>query len=87
MALTINNPELEATLTQKALIEGLSLAAYIERVLAREANADVVEPSSPRPLKSLYGVLAKYGPGPSEKDIDENRAEMFRNFARDDEAW
>jgi hypothetical protein len=28
-------------------------------------------------------LLAKYGPGPSEEEIDENRREMFRGFAQD----
>jgi hypothetical protein len=31
-----------------------------------------------KPKKSAYGLLAKYGPGPTEEEIDENRREMFR---------
>ena len=34
------------------------------------------------PKKSGYGLLSKYGPGPSEKEIDENRREMFRGSRR-----
>jgi hypothetical protein len=40
-----------------------------------------------RPKRSSYGVLAKYGPAPSAEEIDENRRDMFRNFARDDGEW
>jgi hypothetical protein len=36
------------------------------------------------PSHSLRGLLAKYGPAPSAKEIDENRAEMFANFPRTD---
>jgi hypothetical protein len=36
-----------------------------------------------KPKKSGYGLLTKYGPGPSEEEIDENRREMFRGFAQD----
>ena len=38
-------------------------------------------PAQPRkPKKSAYGLLAKYGPGPTAEEIDENRREMFRSF-------
>lgn len=33
-----------------------------------------------KPKKSAYGLLAKYGPGPTEEEIDENRREMFSGF-------
>jgi hypothetical protein len=36
------------------------------------------------PKKSLFGLLAEYGPGPSEKEMDDNRREMFRGFGEDD---
>jgi hypothetical protein len=36
-----------------------------------------------RPLETGYGMWAKYGPAPSAEDIDENRREMFQNFAKD----
>jgi hypothetical protein len=28
-------------------------------------------------------MLAQYGPAPSAEEIDENRREMFQNFAKD----
>jgi hypothetical protein len=33
-----------------------------------------------KPKKSAYGLLAKYGPGPTDEEIDENRREMFSGF-------
>jgi hypothetical protein len=36
------------------------------------------------PKKSLLGIWAKYGPGPSETEIDQNREDMFSTFGRDD---
>lgn len=33
-----------------------------------------------KPKKSAFGLLAKYGPGPTEEEIDENRREMFSGF-------
>jgi len=44
----------------------------------------ILEPEQPKkPKKSAYGLLAKYGPGPTGEEIDENRREMFRGFAKD----
>jgi hypothetical protein len=40
--------------------------------------------SNRKPLKSAYGILAKYGPAPSEEDIAEVRREMWGNFPRED---
>ena len=30
-----------------------------------------------KPRRCAYGLLARYGPGPTEQEIDENRREMF----------
>ena len=75
-------PELEADFTALARSAGLSPADYLRQVLQREVKMKCPDV---RPLKSCYGVLAKYGPAPSAEEIDENRREMFRNFAREDE--
>jgi hypothetical protein len=48
--------------------------------LTRRPLEEVVKPREGQDLKSKksgYGLLAKYGPGPSEGEIDENRREMF----------
>ena len=53
----------------------------IEPILA--SGSEQAAPSE-EPRKSLLGSWAQYGPGPSEQEIDENRAEMFSTFGRDD---
>jgi plasmid stability protein len=82
MNLTIDLPDdLGAALKAKALAQGVSLAGFTRHVL--EEAVKPAEGQKLRPKKSGYGLLAKYGPGPSEEEIDENRREMFRGFARD----
>lgn len=74
-------PQEEAQLAALAHARGLSTQA-----LLREAIDKILEsaPEGPhKPKKSAYGLLAKYGPGPSGAEIDENRQEMFHGFAKD----
>ena len=76
MTLTIELPDEQvAALKAKAAAQGLTLEAWL-RKLAEEG-------APTKPKKSAYGLLAKYGPGPSAEEIDENRKEMFRGFAED----
>jgi plasmid stability protein len=82
MNLTIELPDdLEAALKAKARTQGVSLAGFARQLL--EEAVKPVEGQKLTPKKSGYGLLAKYGPGPSEEEIDENRREMFRGFAQD----
>jgi hypothetical protein len=79
MHLTIEIPnEQAAELKAKAAAEGLSLEEWLKKLAAQEA-----QPGPQKPFISGYGMLAKYGPGPSAEEIDENRREMFRGFAKD----
>jgi len=55
---------------------------YVRKLLERELSRK--NPAS-RPLKSFYGVLAKYGPASTAEEIAENRAEMLRDFPREAE--
>jgi plasmid stability protein len=66
-----------AALKAKAAAQGLTLEAWLGK-LAREESA-----AERKPKKSAYGLLAKYGPGPSAEEIDENRRDMVRGFAED----
>jgi len=82
MTLTIEIPdELAAALQAKAQAEGLSPDTYVGRVLEKTLVVEA-EPVR-RALKSAYGILAKYGPAPSDEDIAEVRREMWGNFPRD----
>ena len=80
--MTIEIPEeLEAGLAKIAEAKGIPLKDYLPSLLQQEVESDQV--SGP-PLKSYFGVLAKYGDAPSAEEIDENRREMFRKFASDE---
>ncbi len=82
MTLTIEIPdELAAALRAKAEAEGLSPDSYVGRVLEKTL---VETESISLPLKTGYGMLAKYGPAPSDEDIAEVRREMWANFPRDE---
>jgi len=59
------------------------LTKIVERALHHQRGHGAREQMEEQPLKpkkSAYGLLAKYGPGPTEEEIDENRREMFRGF-------
>jgi hypothetical protein len=78
MTLTVELAEEQiAALKAKAAGEGLSLEDWLAKIADQEA-------APPRkPLKSAYGILAKYGPGPSAEEIDENRRDMFKGFGEE----
>jgi hypothetical protein len=74
-------PETQAKLEAHAAELGMSVDDYLEALVKRD-----VRPTPERPLKpkkSAYGLLAHYGSGPSEAEIDENRREMCHGFAKD----
>jgi hypothetical protein len=55
----------------------------VESALRNERSHSTHEqpPGQPlKPRKPAYGLLAKYGPGPTREEIDENRREMFSGF-------
>jgi hypothetical protein len=72
-------PQKQAKLDALAHAKGLSPDEFV--LEAVERILDQAPDQHAAPKKSLYGLLAKYGPGPSEEEIDENRREMFRGFA------
>jgi len=72
--------ELEAALKSQANAHGVSPAGYVRVVLERELAQSVQAQSQVAPFKTGRGILAKYGPAPSNEEIDANRADMFRNF-------
>jgi len=72
-------PEREAKLLALANAKGLSADDLVREVV--DSMLDAVPGQPGRPKKSLYGLWANHGRGPSEQEIDENRREMFRGFA------
>jgi len=78
-------PAEEERLRAKARAEGTTpeqvVRQAIEPILASVPDELT---STKQPKKSLLGMLSKYGPAPTDQDIDENRKEMFANFGRED---
>ena len=74
-------PETQAKLEANAAELGMSVNDYLEALVQRDEHTTPEQPFKPK--KSAYGLLAHYGPGPSEAEIDENRREMFHGFAKD----
>jgi len=78
-------PEEEAKLLTQARAQGVSPDTLVRNAVKELlADAPASAPQSKKPTRPMLGFLAKYGPAPSAEDIDQNRAEMFANFGRDD---
>ena len=77
-------PQEEAKLMAAARAKGVTATDLVREALNRIIAEVPAEASSTKePTRSMRGLLAKYGPAPSAEEIDENRAEMFANFPRD----
>jgi hypothetical protein len=78
-------PQEEAKLLAIAKAKGVSPNALVcdavNRIIEEASDEASVKKE---PTVSVRGILAKYGPAPSAEEIDQNRAEMFANFPRDD---
>jgi hypothetical protein len=75
----------EAKLLAKARAEGTTPEQVVRQAI--EPILAAVSPDLPpakTPKKSVLGIWAQYGTGPSEEEIDRNRTEMFSTFGRDD---
>ena len=87
------NVTIELSEQTAAVLEAQARAAqtppesYLSKIVARALHSQ--HPSETpehfaeqqlKPKKSAYGLLAQYGPGPTEEEIDENRREMFSGF-------
>lgn len=74
-------PKKEAQLVALAKQRGVSADELVREAIDKmlEAAPDPIA----KPKKSAFGLLERYGPGPTEEEIDENRREMFRGFAED----
>lgn len=83
MHLNIELPDtLGALVKDQAKAAGVSPDRFVSRVL-EDTLAASLEPDAKKPFESGYGMLAKYGPAPSAEEIEENRSDMFRNFAQE----
>jgi hypothetical protein len=64
--------------TRLSLAEKARLIEWLEATLSEEGAA----PAPPTPSRSLYGLCADLGPGPTDEDIEEVRQLMWSNFPR-----
>ena len=86
MRLTIDLPEeLEAALKAQAEAQGVSAEKYLLQTLRARlrTSTEMEKTKAVQPFETGRGIFAKYGRAPSAEEIDANRAEMFRGFARD----
>lgn len=82
--MTIELPEkLGAVLKVQANAHRLSPESYVRNVLERDLASSLEAPTSGIPFKTGRGMFAKYGQAPSADEIDDSRADMFRNFGED----
>jgi hypothetical protein len=88
MNMTIDlSEQTSAALEAQARAAHMPPERYLSKIVARALQSqhpgETPEHSAgqpPKAKKSAYGLLAKYGPGPTEEEIDENRREMFSGF-------
>ena len=76
-------PQEQAKLIAMAHAKGLSPAALVREALDKILSAAPDVSLTKESTVSSRGLLAKYGQTPSAEEIDQNRADMFINFARD----
>ncbi|HWF09906.1 MAG TPA: hypothetical protein VG297_15670 [Bryobacteraceae bacterium] len=69
-----------AALEAQARAAHMPPESYLSKIVAQALHGDQPADQPLKPKKSAYGLLAKYGPGPSEEEINENRREMFSGF-------
>lgn len=84
MNLNIELPDdLGAVVKAHAQAQGISPDRYVSRVLEDTLGPTLEQLKAGPPFETGYGMWAKYGPAPSAEEIDENRRQMFDNFAKD----
>jgi hypothetical protein len=81
MQVTIDLSEQDASALEAQAREAqMPPERYLSKVVERALHVGEAAEEPRKPRKSAYGLLAKYGPGPTEEEIEENRREMFRGF-------
>ena len=77
-------PQKEAKLMAVAKLKGMTANELVSQAIDKILSEAPEATSDKEPTISLRGLLAKYGTAPSADEIDQNRADMFRNFPRSD---
>jgi hypothetical protein len=76
--------EEQAALEAQARAQGVSVDVLLRTAVLEIIAGNGQKPERKIPTKSCLGALAHLGPAPSAEQIDENRAEMFAYFGRDE---
>jgi hypothetical protein len=76
-------PQEEAKLLALARAKGVSADELVREAIGKILS-EAAEISPKEPIRSLRGLLAKYGPAPSADEIDQSRAEIMADFPRSD---
>jgi len=77
-------PQKEARLIAVAKLKGMTANELVSQAIDKILSEAPEATSDKEPTISLRGLLAKYGTAPSADEIDQNRADMFRDFPRSD---
>ena len=81
MTVTIDLPEsVLAALEAQARAAHMPRETYLNEIVKQAVHGGGAPECSFKPKKSAFGLLAEYGPGPTEEEIDANRREMFSSF-------
>jgi hypothetical protein len=83
VTVTIDLPEpVLAALEEQARAAHMPRETYLSEMVKQAVHGQSggVPERSIKPKKSAFGLLAKYGPGPTQDEIDANRREMFSGF-------
>ena len=86
-ATPVEQPSLEYVLalaSRLALTEQLQVIQRLAEQLSETTRTLGTPQSRPKRSRSLHGLLADLGPGPTAEEIDESRREMLANFPRED---
>ena len=77
-------PQKEAKLIAVAESKGMTANELVSQAIDKIISDAPEATTHKGPTIFLRGLFAKYGTAPSAEEIDQNRAEMFRNFPRSD---
>lgn len=78
------DPQVEAKLIAIAQEKGVTPGDLVRTAVEKIIDEEHGIPRRIERSRSLRGMLAKYGPAPSDEEIAQSRAEMFANFPHAD---
>jgi len=76
--------EEQATLEAQARARGVTVDSLVRTAVLEIIAGNGQKVQGTKPTKACLGALAHLRRAPSAEEIDENRAEMFANFGRDE---